>query len=91
MSNETLEILSNKEVIEVNQDKLGVQGKKAKNNGDLEVWAGPLSNEKVAVVLWKRCSSRATVTAYWPDIGLESTTTVSARDLWAVRSLVYLH
>ncbi|KAJ6758828.1 ALPHA-GALACTOSIDASE 2 [Salix koriyanagi] len=73
MSNETLEILSNKEVIEVNQDKLGVQGKKVKNNGDLEV----------AVVLWNRCSSRATVTAYWSDIGLESTTTVNARDLWA--------
>ncbi|KAJ6732074.1 ALPHA-GALACTOSIDASE-LIKE PROTEIN [Salix purpurea] len=83
MSNETLEILSNKEVIEVNQDKLGVQGKKVKNNGDLEVWAGPLSNKKVAVVLWNRCSSRATVTAYWSDIGLESATTVNARDLWA--------
>ncbi|KAJ6296492.1 hypothetical protein OIU78_024359 [Salix suchowensis] len=83
MSNETLEILSNKEVIEVNQDKLGVQGKKVKKNGDLEVWAGSLSNKKVAVVLWNRCSSRATVTAYWSDIGLESTTTVSARDLWA--------
>lgn len=83
MSNETLEILSNKEVIEVNQDTLGVQGKKVKNNGDLEVWAGPLSNKKVAVVLWNRCSSRATVTAYWSDIGLDSTTTVNARDLWA--------
>ncbi|KAJ6372857.1 hypothetical protein OIU76_027230 [Salix suchowensis] len=83
MSNETLEILSNKEVIEVNQDKLGVQGKKVKKNGDLEVWAGSLSNKKVAVVLWNRRSSRATVTAYWSDIGLESTTTVSARDLWA--------
>ncbi|KAJ6296512.1 hypothetical protein OIU78_024376 [Salix suchowensis] len=87
MSNETLEILSNKEVIEVNQDKLGVQGKKVKKNGDLEVWAGSLSNKKVAVVLWNRCSSRATVTAYWSDIGLESTTTVSARDLWARAAL----
>ncbi|XP_011017548.1 PREDICTED: alpha-galactosidase-like [Populus euphratica] len=83
MSDETLEILSNREVIAVNQDKLGVQGKKVKNNGDLEVWAGPLSNNKIAVVLWNRGSSRATVTAYWSDIGLDSTTTVNARDLWA--------
>ncbi|EEF36784.1 alpha-galactosidase [Ricinus communis] len=84
MSNETYEILSNKEVIAVNQDKLGVQGKKVKNDGDLEVWAGPLSNRKVAIVLWNRGSSRATVTAYWSDIGLNnSTTMVHARDLWA--------
>nr|TKS00820.1 hypothetical protein D5086_0000179640 [Populus alba] len=83
MSDETLEMLSNREVIAVNQDKLGVQGKKVKNNGDLEVWAGPLSNNKIAVVLWNRGSSRATVTAYWSDIGLDPTTTVNARDLWA--------
>ncbi|KAJ6857825.1 alpha-galactosidase-like [Populus alba x Populus x berolinensis] len=83
MSDETREMLSNKEVIAVNQDKLGVQGKKVKNNGDLEVWAGPLSNNKIAVVLWNRGSSRATVTAYWSDIGLDPITTVNARDLWA--------
>ncbi|KAG6741165.1 hypothetical protein POTOM_056654 [Populus tomentosa] len=83
MSDETLEMLSNREVVAVNQDKLGVQGNKVKNNGDLEVWAGPLSNTKIAVVLWNRGSSRATVTAYWSDIGLDPTTTVNARDLWA--------
>ncbi|PSR90932.1 Alpha-galactosidase [Actinidia chinensis var. chinensis] len=36
MDNDTFELLSNKEVIEVNQDKLGIQGKKVKTNGDLE-------------------------------------------------------
>ncbi|KAG6740151.1 hypothetical protein POTOM_057789 [Populus tomentosa] len=83
MSDETIEMLSNREVVAVNQDKLGVQGNKVKNNGDLEVWAGPLSNKKITVVLWNRGSSRATVTAYWSDIGLDPTTTVNARDLWA--------
>ncbi|GLT46524.1 hypothetical protein SLA2020_202700 [Shorea laevis] len=52
MDNETYQILSNKDVIEVNQDKLGVQGKKVSKYGDLEVWAGTLSENKVAVVLW---------------------------------------
>ncbi|XP_043815131.1 alpha-galactosidase isoform X2 [Manihot esculenta] len=74
MSNETYEILSNKEVIAVNQDKLGVQGKK--------VWGGPVSDGRVAVVLWNRGSSKATVTAYWSDIGLQPTAVVDARDLW---------
>ncbi|KDP46474.1 hypothetical protein JCGZ_08446 [Jatropha curcas] len=83
MSNETYEILSNKEVIAVNQDKLGVQGKKVKVDGNLEVWAGPLSDRKVAVVLWNRGGSKATVTANWSDIDLKPTTIADARDLWA--------
>ncbi|XP_076885936.1 alpha-galactosidase-like [Bidens hawaiensis] len=86
MSNETYEILSNREVIAVNQDSLGVQGKKVKKNGDLEVWAGPLSHNKVAVVLWNRGSSTTKITAYWSDIGLNQTTFVTVRDLWAKRN-----
>ncbi|GJX76351.1 alpha-galactosidase [Tanacetum coccineum] len=83
MSKETSEILLNKEVIAVNQDSLGVQGKKVKKNGDLEVWAGPLAHKKVVVVLWNRGGSTSQITAYWSDIGLNSTTVVKARDLWA--------
>lgn len=83
IDNVTLELLGNKEVIAVNQDKLGIQGKKVKKDGDLEVWAGPLSKNRVAVVLWNRGSSKAAITAYWSDIGLKPTTVVRARDLWA--------
>ncbi|KAB2047742.1 hypothetical protein ES319_A13G067700v1 [Gossypium barbadense] len=36
MDNVTFELVANKEVIDVNQDKLGVQGKKVKKEGDLE-------------------------------------------------------
>ncbi|KAG6692191.1 hypothetical protein I3842_10G101700 [Carya illinoinensis] len=82
MDNVTLKLLSNEEVIAVNQDKLGVQGKKVKKDGDLEVWAGPLSDGKVAVVLWNRGPSNARVSANWSDIGLKSTTVVGARNLW---------
>ncbi|XWS63238.1 hypothetical protein CRYUN_Cryun06bG0078400 [Craigia yunnanensis] len=83
MDNVTFELLSNKEVIAVNQDKLGVQGKKVKKDEDLEVWAGPLTNHKVAMVLWNRGSSLANISAHWSDIGLEPSTIVDARDLWA--------
>ncbi|KAL4186054.1 hypothetical protein AMTRI_Chr09g31860 [Amborella trichopoda] len=82
-SKETLEILSNKEVIAVNQDKLGVQGKKVKKEGDQEVWAGPLSGGRVAMILWNRGSYQTSITAKWEDVGLKSTATVDARDLWA--------
>ncbi|PIA35326.1 hypothetical protein AQUCO_03500016v1 [Aquilegia coerulea] len=82
MSNESYELLSNKEVIAVNQDRLGVQGKKVKKDGDLEVWAGPLSGSRVAVVLWNRGSSQSEMTAYFSDIGLKSSTVAEVRDLW---------
>ncbi|XP_058097775.1 alpha-galactosidase-like [Magnolia sinica] len=83
MDNVTLGLLNNKEVIAVNQDKLGVQGKKVKQDGDLEVWAGPVEGGRVAVVLWNRGSSQASITATWSDVGLSSTAVVEARDLWA--------
>ncbi|XP_056164424.1 alpha-galactosidase-like isoform X2 [Syzygium oleosum] len=82
MDSATLEILSNQEVIAINQDGLGVQGKKIKKDGDLEVWAGPLTGYRVAVVLWNRGASPANITASWTDIGLNSAAIVDARDLW---------
>ncbi|PIA35324.1 hypothetical protein AQUCO_03500014v1 [Aquilegia coerulea] len=82
MDNETFELLSNKEVINVNQDKLGIQGKKVKKTGNLEVWCGPLSGDRVAVVLWNRGSQKADISAKWKDIGLKSSVTAEARDLW---------
>lgn len=86
MDNVTFGLLSNKEVIAVNQDKLGVQGKKVKTKGNLEIWAGRLSGNRVAVVLWNRGASAAYIIAYWSDIGLHPSTVVNARDLWAHRS-----
>ena len=41
-SKQTLEILTNKEIIDINQDKLGIQAFRYAKQGDLEVWAKPL-------------------------------------------------
>ncbi|KAL0321771.1 UNVERIFIED_CONTAM: Alpha-galactosidase 3 [Sesamum calycinum] len=85
MTQETFEILTNEEVIAVNQDPLGVQGRKVYSygpDGCYQVWAGPLSGERLAVVLWNRGSKPATITAKWASLGIESSTSVSIRDLW---------
>ncbi|XP_068647024.1 alpha-galactosidase-like [Aristolochia californica] len=82
MDDATHQLLGNKEVIAVNQDGLGVQGKKVKKDGDLEVWAGPLSSGRVAVILWNRGSTRASITANWSDVGLDPSAVVEVRDLW---------
>ena len=90
MTVETIEILTNKEVIDINQDPLGVQGRKvyvSGKDGCNQVWAGPLSGDRLAVALWNRCSNATTITASWNTIGLESGIRVSVRDLWQHKTL----
>lgn len=54
-SKQTLEILGNKEVIAVNQDSLGIQAMRyLDENGDLDVWAKPLSNGDWAICFLNR-------------------------------------
>ncbi|XP_058739838.1 alpha-galactosidase 1-like [Vicia villosa] len=82
VTKDTMEIISNKEVIAVNQDSLGVQAKKVRMEGDLEIWAGPLSGNRVAVVLLNKGAQRIAITANWDDIGIPPKSVVEARDLW---------
>ena len=76
-----LEILTNKEVIAVDQDKLGKQGVRVSKNAGLEVWARPLADGSHAVCLFNRGDAAANVTARWSDIGVQGSHKV--RDLWA--------
>lgn len=88
VTKETLEIVSNKEVIAVNQDSLGVQAKKVRMEGDAEIWAGPLSGYRVAVVLLNKGTQKhIDITANWDDIGIPPKTVVQARDLWEHKTL----
>ena len=73
-------ILMNKEVIAVDQDKLGKQGTRVSKDGDLEVWSKPLADGGHAVGLFNRGDAAAKVTAKWSDIGV--TGSHKLRDLW---------
>ena len=53
----------------------------------LYVWAGPLSGNRKAVVLWNRQGYQAAITAHWSNVGLPASASVTARDLWAVSLL----
>lgn len=50
--------------------------------GSLEVYAGPLADGSVAVVLFNRANTNAPITALWDQIGLNSGTKALVRDLW---------
>ncbi|KAK2644130.1 hypothetical protein Ddye_019325 [Dipteronia dyeriana] len=84
-SRETLRILGNKEVIDVNQDSLGVQGRKVRSISGLEIWAGPLSKRRIVVLLWNRSNSRAPISVRWREVGLAPSISVTVRDLWTVQ------
>ncbi len=76
-----MRILTNREVIAVDQDPLGKQAKRVAKDGDLEVWARPLHDEAYAVGLFNRGESAAKVAARWSDVGFSGKGKV--RDLWA--------
>jgi alpha-galactosidase len=80
MTQDTKDILLNKEVIAVDQDKLGKQGTRVAKAGDTEVWSKPLADGGQAVGLFNRGGDSAKVTAKWSDLGLKGSHTV--RDLW---------
>ncbi|WP_262732138.1 glycoside hydrolase family 27 protein [Gaetbulibacter sp. NE] len=48
-SKETIKTLTNKEVIAVNQDKLGIQGFRFSNENNIEIWIKPLDNDAWAL------------------------------------------
>lgn len=83
----TVAILSNDEVLAVNQDPLGIQGSRKAQEGELEVWSRPLWDGTLAVGLFNRGRTAATVTARWTDLGLESGQLYPVRDLWRKQDL----
>lgn len=54
MSQDTRDIILNKEVIAVDQDRLGVQGLRLKTEGDLQFWFKPLCDGEWAFCLFNR-------------------------------------
>jgi len=83
MSQATKDILMNSEVIAVDQDAAGKQGRKVHADGGLEVWAKPLKQkDAAAVALFNRSEAAADITCTWSDVGLPAGK-AKVRDLWA--------
>ena len=85
MNDETKEILMNKEVIAIDQDKAGHQGRRASQSGDTETWVKELADGSVAVALFNKGDAETNMKAAWTDFGIRKAKTV--RDLWAHKNL----
>src|SRR5437588_4609200 len=97
MSRETKEILTNREVIAINQDPLGVEGFQYSAKNNVEVWFKPLQNGDWAMVVLNRNATAQKFSFDWKNEKVADslskrearfdTTTYSLRDLWAKRDL----
>jgi alpha-galactosidase len=87
MNPDIREILTNKEVIAVDQDALGQQGRRVWKDGDLEVWSKQLQDGGRAVVLLNRGASPQAVTATWEQVGYPGHVSAGVRDLWGHKDL----
>jgi alpha-galactosidase len=83
-----LEILANREVIAINQDKAGKQGRRVSKSGEQEVWARPLFDGGLAIGMFNRGGAAETMSVKWSEIGLKSAPK-GGRDLWAHRDVKF--
>jgi alpha-galactosidase len=87
MTPETHDILTNKEVIAIDQDPLGSEGRRVWKDGDLEVWGKQLKNGDRAVVLLNRGNSEQEITVNWEQLGYPGHLSAAVRDLWVHKDL----
>jgi len=80
MTSETKEMLTNSEVIAVDQDAKGVQGHRVWDEGPLEIWAKSLADGSSAVGLFNRGESELKITLDFKTLGINGR--AKLRDLW---------
>ncbi|HPG37818.1 MAG TPA: glycoside hydrolase family 27 protein [bacterium] len=74
------DLLTNREVIAVNQDSLGKQGYKIRDDGEFEIFYKLLSGRNLAICLFNRHDTEFKVTIDWKTLQIKETCRI--RDLW---------
>ncbi|HEV6967800.1 glycoside hydrolase family 27 protein [Roseateles sp.] len=91
MDADTLRILTNKDVIAVDQDPLGKQGTRKQKEGDLEIWVRPLQGGEFAAVLFNRGKTPADMKLKWDRLGLPEDRKADVKDLWSKKVTKGVH
>ncbi|MDF3293087.1 NEW3 domain-containing protein [Streptomyces silvisoli] len=79
----TLATYGNKEVIAIDQDRLGRQGRPVSMTGGLDVLAKPLADHSVAVALFNENAAPAKISTIASALGLPAANGYTVRDVWA--------
>ncbi len=85
MDDFTLNLLTNDEVLSVNQDPRGEPARRRARNGMKEVWGKTMADGSKAVGLFNRAQAPDNVTVAWEDLGLTGPQQI--RDLWRQKDL----
>jgi alpha-galactosidase len=85
MTPETVALLTNKEVIAVDQDPLGKEGDRVYAEGPIEVWSRPLAGGALAVGIFNRQQRPMVAHVDFHKLGFAKG--VNARDLWQHKDL----
>jgi len=85
MKPETIAILTNKDVIAVDQDSLGKQGDRVWAEGPLEIWSKPLADGSQAVAIFNRMHDVLTTQLDVKKLGFAHG--AHAKDLWTGKDL----
>ncbi len=81
--NDTIKnILTAPEIIAIDQDPLGIQGTRIRNNFGLQVWQKPLKDGSIAVALLNVSNSSADMYVTLEEIGFNKGVLSSVRNLW---------
>ncbi|HME37676.1 MAG TPA: glycoside hydrolase family 27 protein [Steroidobacteraceae bacterium] len=81
----TLALLTNREVIAIDQDKAGRQGDRVRAEGHLEIWARPLADGSKVIGLFNVFSRPQTAEFDFKEFGFDGK--VRVRDIWAARDM----
>lgn len=97
MSEQTKKVLTNKEVIAVDQDPLGIQGFKYRVQDSVQTWFRPLSNNNWAVAFVNRSSTPKAISFNWSEENINdelsntylntTATTYKVQDLWTKKQI----
>ncbi|MEM5382814.1 alpha-galactosidase [Paraburkholderia phymatum] len=88
LSPDTARLLTNPEVLAIDQDALGLQGLLVAQSGRLQVWAKLLAGTgQRAVVLFNNSAKAAPMTVTWDSLGLVPSSQATVRDVWARKDL----
>jgi alpha-galactosidase len=85
MTPETVALLTNREIIAIDQDRLGRQGDRVRAEGHLEIWARPLADGSQVIGLFNTFSRPQTVLFDFSEFGFHGK--VQVRDIWAAREM----
>jgi len=86
MDEDTRRILTNADVIAVDQDRLGQQARRIWKQGELEIWARPLKGGEHAVVLFNRGKAPAEMKVGWDQLNLPAGLKADVKDLWSKKA-----